>query len=136
MLSIYLSNLFAEGVQLSLKGASIANNSYVDVSDIGVDGDALLCHTDKSGCCGGPRDREGEWYFLNGSNFKVDIKGNNPSENLFYRNRGTKIVRLNRLGSPPERGRFRCTVSNAKDVQQTVFVNIGMFNACMSNYSI
>ena len=41
-------------VGLSLKGAPIANNSYVDVDDIDEGDYALLCHTNKTNCCEKP----------------------------------------------------------------------------------
>ena len=49
----------------------------------------LKCYTNKSSCCGDYHTREGEWQFPNGSN--VGTQGYNSS---FYRNRGTKIIRL------------------------------------------
>ena len=122
----------AEGVHLSLRGVSIANNSYVDVDNIGVNDNALLCHTNKSTCCETPTAyRAGHWYFPN--EMPVKILGSNPPENVFYRNRGPSIVRLNRRGNPSERGRFQCEVPDANTIIQRIFVDIGMlFNT--ANY--
>ena len=109
------------GVSLTLKGASIANNSYVDADDIGEgDDDALLCRTDRSSCCASPR--AGEWYFPDGN--KVNIEGSNPPENLFFRNRDKSVVRLNRRGNPSERGLFRCQVPDAANNIQSVYIYI------------
>ena len=112
---------------LSLNGHFIANNSYVDVDDIGEDDDALLCHTDKPDCCN-PflvyGIRAGEWYYPNGS--RVGIQGGYQDE--FYRNRRAQVVRLNRRqGTFTARGLFRCEVPDASGIIQTVFVNIGMY---------
>ena len=116
-----------EGVQLSLRGVAIANNSYVDVDDIGEgDNAGLLCHTNKTNCCGQRPNRAGEWYFPN-EDMKVEILALSPANNFFYRNRGQRVVRLNRRGSPSERGLFRCEVPNANNVNQTIYVNIGMY---------
>ena len=115
------------GVSLSLRGVSIANNSYVDIDYIGEHHDALLCHTNKTDCCVYKYARAGEWYFPNGT--KVNILGYNPPENYFYRNRGQSVVRLNGRGSPSQRGRFRCEVPDANNNKQNVFINIGMCNA-------
>ena len=124
-------SIFAEKVRLSLRGADIANNGYVDVDDIGEGDDALLCHTNKAGCCGNPEfEREGEWYFPGNEDMRVGTLGKPPRNNLFYRDRGTLVVRLNRRGSPQERGRFRCEVPDTDDVMQIVFVNIGMCISC------
>ena len=96
----------------------------MDVDDIGVNENALLCHTDKRDCCGEPPNRDGEWYFPNGT--KVGIQG--ISQDEFYRNRGTQVVRLNHQQgiSQTERGLFRCEVPDSKNVTQTVYVNIGI----------
>ena len=56
---------------------------------------------------------------------KVGTLGHPPHNNVFYRDRGLQVVRLNRRGSPPERGCFRCKVPDDNDVDQTIFVNIG-----------
>ena len=117
----------AEGVQLSLTGAPIANNSYVDIDDIGEGAAALLCHTNKTDCCVG-QNRAGEWHFSCNQDMKVGILGYSPlASSLFYRNRGQSVVRLNRRGNPSQRGCFRCEVPDASNVDQIIFVNIGMF---------
>ena len=122
--------IVAEGVRLSLKGASngIANNSYVDVNDIDEDSNALLCLTDKPTCCTNKdnQTRAGDWYYPNGA--LVDTMGKKPPDE-FYRDRGDRVVRLkHRQGrfSVTQRGRFRCIVPDSNGVNQTVFVYIGM----------
>ena len=116
-----------DGVSLSLKGAAIANDGYVDVDDIGEsDTDALLCHTNKPGCCGTHPNREGEWYSSNMSpvgTMASHIEAGHTS--YFSRNRGDSVVRLLRVGTPIERGRFYCEVQDASGVNQTIYVNIG-----------
>ena len=115
-----------DGVWLTLKGAAIANNSYVDVDDIGNnDEDALLCHTNKTACCRFSN-AAGNWYFPNDGRVETTI--DNMRLNLtshFSRNRGTRLVRLLRFGAPTERGRFYCQVPDANDEIQTIYVNIG-----------
>ena len=101
----------------------------MDVDDIGEgDAAALLCHTNKVDCCTNimSQTRAGEWYSLGNEEMKVGTLGKPPHNNLFYRDRGTSVVRLNRRGSPQERGRFRCEVPNANGITQKVYVNIGM----------
>ena len=113
-----------ERVSLKLGVSYIRNDSYVNIDSIGEGGKALLCETDKQFCCDGDH-RAGEWYFPNAS--KVEILGtaNLTSESYFYRNRGKKIVRLNRVMNPPERGRFFCEVPDDNNVTQIIYVNIG-----------
>ena len=113
---------------LTLKGASIANNSYVDADDIGENVNALLCNTDNDDCCD-KHPRKGEWYF---SGNKVGVLGMPPGNNLFYRNRGSSVVRLNRRGTPSQRGHFWCEVPGSDNINHTVFVNIGMFFSTFS----
>ena len=120
----------AEGVSLTLKQASIANNSFVDVDNIGVDDDALLCRTDRTDCCGSTmmnQIRTGEWHFPCNQESGVGTLGNPPRNDAFYRDRGPSVVRLNRRGSPSERGCFGCELLNVNNVIQMIFVNIGMF---------
>ena len=113
------------GVYLSLNEVVIANNSYVDADDIGEDNAALLCHTDKTDCCTNEmgQERAGEWYYPSGT--RVSTMG--VSQDEFYRDRGTQVVRLNRQqGKIAERGLFLCKVPDADMVPVSIFVNIGM----------
>jgi hypothetical protein len=116
--------LAAAGVKLSLNGTFIANNSYVDIDDIGEGDDALLCHTNKTKCCGSPF-RIGEWYYPNGTRV-VDLL-QVWSQDEFYRNRGTQVVRLShRQGTFTERGRFRCDIPDTRNDVQSIYAYIGM----------
>ena len=115
------------GVSLSLRGAAIANDSYIDVDDIGGGNeDALLCQTNKIDCCHGNNAAISNWYFPSG--FRVESIGyyiDMGHTSYFTRNRGNSVVRLLRSGAPTERGRFHCVVPNANDEMQTIYVNIG-----------
>ena len=103
----------------------------MDVDDIGEGDDALLCHTNKMDCCRynmvEMTIRAGEWYFPNGTTVK------NKNDNImvaklvsyFYRNRELQVVRLNRIHSPQEYGKFYCKVPNNMEIEQTVHANIG-----------
>ena len=122
-----VNNIPSDGVFLSLRGVAIANDGYVDVDDIGHgNDDALLCHTDKTDCCNGTMNAAGisNWYFPTGT--RVEGTGNSTTPPVnFYRNRGPSVVRLRRIEAPTVRGRFYCQVPNAKDINQTIYVNIG-----------
>ena len=112
-----------------LNEAPITNNSYVDVNDIGVNETALLCRTNKSDCCGEVPNRAGHWHFPNGT--RVGIQG--MSQDEFYRDRGTQVVRLNhRQGTFTERGLFRCEVPDHNNKMQTIYINIGMLSVLLS----
>ena len=112
---------------MTIKGAAITNNGYVDVADIGEGDDALLCHTNKADCCTDTmgQKRAGEWYFPGNKTMKVKILGDPPRNNVFYRNRGNMTVLLNQHGNPQERGLFRCEVPDANNANQMLSVNIG-----------
>ena len=100
---------------LSLNETTISNDGYVLASDIAEFNGVLLCHTDRSDCCRtSDGATQGHWYYPNGSQVRSftqaeNLTGSEP-RNFFYRNRDTGIVRLNRQGDPPERGRFRCEI--------------------------
>ena len=120
--------IVAEGVTLSLNGAVIANDGYVNVDDIGEgDFNALLCYTNKTDCCRG--NRAGEWFFPNRTRIgtRVDNDGTGHTS-YFFRDRGEHVVRLKRADYPSERGRFYCEVPNIQNVDQTIYINIGMFS--------
>ena len=97
----------------------------MDVDDIGEGNDAaLLCHTDKTDCCNA-HNRAGEWYYPNGTTVGIRYTGEANLE--FYRDRGTRVVRLNhRQGISTERGCFRCEIPDSRDILQNIYINIGM----------
>ena len=118
---------------LSLRGVTIPNEGYVLASDVGlftgsVDG-ALHCNTDRSGCCHAfDGAAQGHWYYPDGTqvrSFTQEDAANTGLRNFFFRSRTTGVVRLNRFGDPPQRGRFRCELPNASGDNVTLYVNIG-----------
>ena len=119
----------ADGVRLSLRGTDIANDSYVHVLSVSDMDNGLICHTDKTDCCGSPN-RQGDWYFPDRTRVGSHTD-NMRRDNYFSRERGVSVVRLVRVEKlnddvpPPERGRFYCEVPNANGVNQTIYVNIG-----------
>ena len=52
----------------------------------------------------------------------MGIERESSLHDRFYRNRGPSIVRLNRRGSPSERGSFRCEVLDVNDNTRRVFI--------------
>ena len=124
------------GVYFSLKKMVYTNNSIIPITAIGEtdtmtmpphldSNNGLQCITDKRPCCAGTQDREGEWYFPNGT--KVPIKNHATT---FYRNRGNNgTVNLNRVNGTSDvimpTGEFCCQVHNSLDENVTVCVNIG-----------
>ncbi len=104
-----------------LNGEVYKNNSFVRISDIGEDDEALLCKTDKVECCGTIPNRFGEFYFPDG--VRVPIKRDGQQ---FYRNRGEQQIRLNRRrGIMSPTGVYRCEIPDSNNVLQKVFVTVG-----------
>ena len=122
---------------MDLNGVTLPNDSLVDFDDIpnvSTSGgakyvDVLNCRTDLEACCNPGLQMlpapVGEWYYPNGTALSFDAGGA-----TFRRNRLLMNVRLWRRHTPTERGRFRCELPNAQNVNQTVYVNI-----CELNYT-
>ena len=112
------------GVYLALKGMVYANNSVIQIIEIGVTdpvtdlNDGLQCVTDRMPCCR-IIFRAGEWYMYTPNRTEVPGPGTSGS---FYRNRGYDdgTVNLNRpSGVMMPTGLFCCEVPDALDVLQT-----------------
>ena len=133
-----LTNL--SGVTVNLNGLALPNDSFVDFDDIpnlSITGGAtdvvvLNCSTNLEACCNaGLQNLDapvGDWYYPNGTALPFDTSPEGGT--TFRRNRVLMNVRLWRRNTPPERGRFRCELPNAQNVNQTVYVNI-----CELNYT-
>ena len=123
---------------VDLNGVTLPNDSLVNFDDIPnisttggvVDDSVLNCRTDLEACCNAYGQmlpaHLGEWYYPNGTAVVFDAEGGAT----FRRNRDLMNVRLWRRNAPTERGRFRCELPNAQNVNQTVYVNI-----CELNYT-
>ena len=120
-MTLMMSFLSIVGVHFELNGKVYANNSFVNIIDIGESEEALLCKTDKVDCCGTVPNRFGEFYYPNGE--KVPI---NKSGEGFFRNRGEQQIRLNRRpGIMTPTGVYRCEIPDGNNMMQKVFINIG-----------
>ena len=76
------------------------------LDDIAEDNGALMCYTDKEGCC--KRSREGEWNYPNG----VQVRTNGFGDD-FYRDRGPRVVRLHRrYDAVMPIGVYHCEIPN------------------------
>jgi hypothetical protein len=104
-----------------LNGQRIAYNSEraINVRDIGTGENALLCVTDRPSCCSGSG-RAGEWHYPDGR--RVNIQG---ADEDFYRNRGNRVVRLNRARNVlAPTGRYRCQVPDVTGTTQNIYISI------------
>ena len=116
---------------VSFYGDTLANHSYVDLSEVGSDdfgSDSVQCITDLSTCCRGSDGvHRGDWYFPNGT--RLPFSGNGD----IYEQRVTGIVdlrRRNNANSPPT-GIYRCDIptlavhdATNTSVRDTVYVGL------------
>ena len=88
-----------------MQGTLYANNSLLNIKDIGVDSNALYCLTNITQCCrSGGRVRD--WYYPN--NNRIGSK----ASNIIYRTRGPQSVILHRDNTLQPVGIFRCQINN------------------------
>ena len=102
-----------------LGNTTYQNNSLVNLEDIGIDDDALLCKTDLNFCCNSPNSL-GSWFYPNGT--RVPSQSSNWD---FYRGRGSMVVFMHR-GRGGEGGIYHCTIPDSMNVPQTIY--IGVYN--------
>ena len=124
-----LISCMCAGVYLSLRGVVYANNSAIQITEIGETdrhtdlNNGLQCITDRIPCCASVFNRFGEWYFPDGTAVPVQSVAT-----TFYRNRRDNgTVNLNRLNTNimMPTGLFCCEVPDASDRTQRVCANIG-----------
>ena len=117
-------------------GQTLANNSYVDISQVGnnfVGGtDTVQCHTDLGTCCSGVQGiHRGDWYFPNGTRLTVP-GGSSPLGNI-YESRTAQRVDIRRTSNANEpTGIYRCdiptnAVHHATDISVRVSVYVGLY---------
>ena len=93
-------------------------------TDIGEGAAALQYTTDRAGCCrGSDGERAGKLYFPNGT--QVPLLGADPSIRTYYRDRGSRFIRLNRRDNGMETGEFHCEIPDASGTTVNLFINIG-----------
>ena len=93
-------------------------------TNIGENDAALLCTTDRDGCCRSSDGQlAGEFYFPDG--IQVPISGNDLTR-TYYRNRISGAIRLNRRPNGTITGQFRCEIPDANGTLVNLFINIGM----------
>ena len=115
-----MSGVSPIGVYFELNGVMYMNNSAAPLSEVGEREKALLCKTNKEDCCGTPPNRFGEFYYP--SDNKVPIA---KEQQGFYRNRGEKVIRLNRRdGTISPTGKYRCEIPDASGTIQNLHITL------------
>ena len=123
---------------VSFDGQTLANHSYVDLSQVGTSGsDSVQCITDLSTCCSyvqGPH--RGDWYFPDGTSLPY------PGDGDIIEAHTAERVDLRRMSNASTRpGIYHCDIpTNAvhddtdRSIRATVYVGLytssgGMFSA-------
>ena len=119
ILQPHFSSSLVTGLSIEFMGVTYANNSAIDINEVGEEENAVLCRTDLTTCCGntGGETRQGHWRYPDGT-----LVDNNASGDDIYRDRGTMVVGLHRRNSATTpTGQYCCEVptmanpsSNAK----------------------
>ena len=116
--------LHSIAISLSLGATPLTNNSIVNINDIGEGYNGrptLVCTTTFRPCCYTPPDRQGEWYYPNGT---VVPHSNTGWD--FHRSRGDDgTVHLNRRNSATfPLGVFNCEIPDSDGVYQTAYIGV------------
>ena len=110
---------------VSFMGQTLANHSYVDISQVGTGDAAVQCHTDLDTCCNmaqGPH--RGDWYFPNGDRLPI------PGGGTIILSRQAQRVDLRRSASTAlgPTGIYRCDIEadalHDNDMNETVYVGL------------
>ena len=113
---------------------SLANHSYVDISQVGNDGsdsDSVQCHTDLNTCCGGAQGiHRGDWYFPDGT--RLPFPGDDGDIYEVRVAQRVDLRRRNNANSPT--GIYRCEIpTNAvhhdTDISVRDTVYLGLYTA-------
>ena len=115
-----------------IKGETLPNNSYVDVSRVGnplSGGEGVQCHTDLTTCCSRHQGNDsGNWYAPNGDQlaFYSRSSGDHIST-TFQRHESQKVTLYHRsrvFPSDHQSGMFRCDIAVNGSGRGTVYSGI------------
>ena len=105
-------------------GVTYANNIAIPISEVGEGDNAVLCKTDLTTCC--RETLQGHWRYPNGT--QVNKRSSNHG---IYRDRGAKVVRLNRRNSATApTGQYCCEVPTMANTSSdaTICITLCKYN--------
>ena len=114
---------------VSFMGQTLANHSYVDISQVGNDingSDSVHCHTDLVTCCSERQgSHRGDWYLPNGNRLQF------PDYLAIVQRRLNQRIDLRRNNANEPSGIYRCDIEtnavNGNSMREIVYV--GMYTS-------
>ena len=109
---------------ISFMDQTLADHSYVDISQVGTGSVSVQCHTDLQTCCSGAQGiHRGDWYFPNGVRLPFPGSGDIVSTRLAQK---VDMRRVNNANEPT--GIYRCDIeTNAvhdNGMRETVYMGL------------
>ena len=115
---------------VSFMGQTLANNSFVDISQVGTGSAAIYCHTDLMSCCSnteGPH--RGDWYSPDGTRLVIAGGGDDIYE--AHTAQRVDIRRTNNANEPT--GIYRCDIptvaTHTTDNSVRASVYVGLYTS-------
>ena len=115
---------------VSFMGQTLVNNSYVDISQVGIGSDAVYCHTDLPRCCSAAQgSHRGDWYFPDGDRLVIAGGGDD-----IFEARTAQRVDLRRNSGTEPTGIYRCdiptvAVHHPTDISVRASVYVGLYTS-------
>ena len=111
---------------ISFMNKNLPNNSYINLTLVGIDSNSVQCHTDLPTCCNASQGPDrGDWYFPNGTRLPFSYF----SIDKVYESRKAQRVDLNILGDPVLlEGLYHCDIdiqtTAGNDGRETVYAGL------------
>lgn len=124
--------LSGAGLNITLNGRVVSSGEVV-ITDVGEGPDAaLICRTNKSGCCNEYPSRQGEWILPNGT-----LIAHNTSSEDFYTSRGPQQVLLHRRNNAMQPlGEYCCIVDTSTTANATICINMSKQQCSGLNFPV
>ena len=117
---IMFYNIIITDIYFMLNGTVYLNNSAIPLLGVEEGDHALQCRTSRDECCKTLPNRFGDFYYPNGTKVFNERPGYG-----FYRNRGQKVIHLNRReGVISPAGKYRCAIPDADGEMKSIFISL------------